>query len=194
MAEKSFMRLHSSRMAIVLTAAFVSISIITASASYAVPKTMSAKRYLTRSAPVLISIPAIGVTSKFIKLGLDKTGALQVPTTGNVAGWYTGAPTPGELGPAIIVAHVDMGGKEGVFFHLKELKKGNLIAISRADGKIVKFVVTATSNFLKTSFPTAKIYGDINFAGLRLITCGGAFDSKTGHYLSNVVVFAKMVS
>jgi len=194
MAEKSFMRRHSSQIAIVLTAAFVSISIITASATYATPKTMSAKGYLTRSAPVLISIPAIGVKSKFIKLGLDMTGALQVPTTGNVAGWYTGAPTPGELGPAIIVAHVDMGGKEGVFFRLKDLKKGNLIAISRADGKIVKFEVTATSSFLKASFPTAKIYGDINFAGLRLITCGGEFDSQTGHYLSNVVVFAKMVS
>ena len=157
-------------------------------------KSKTASLYLARSAPTLISIPSIGVTSQFIKLGLDKAGALQVPTTGNVAGWYTGAPSPGELGPAIIVGHVDMGGKPGVFFRLKELRKGDRIAILRTDRKTVNFQVTETATFAKASFPTSRIYGDINYAGLRLITCGGKFDRKIGHYLSNVVVFAKMVS
>jgi len=193
-AERSCVRVHQSKVMIALIPAFIFVFINSASISYATPKAMAATHYLTRSAPTLISIPAIGVKSKFIKLGLDKAGALQVPTSGQVAGWYTGAPTPGEIGPAIVVAHVDMGGKPGVFFRLKELKKGDRIEISRADGKIVKFQVTETTFVAKAAFPTLKVYGDINYAGLRLITCGGKFDSKIGHYLSNVIVFAKMVS
>lgn len=34
------------------------------------------------------------------------------------------------------------------------------------------------------------VYGPTPDAELRLITCGGAFDSATGHYLSNIVVYA----
>jgi sortase (surface protein transpeptidase) len=194
MAERAFARGHAS-VRVILISVVVALNLMNpASLLYANSKIIPIHQYLSRSAPTLITIPSIGISSKFIKLGLDKNGALQVPVTGTVAGWYTGAPTPGELGPAIIVAHVDMGGKPGVFFRLKELRKGDQIAISRTDGKIVKFEVTETASFPKKSFPTAKVYGDINFAGLRLITCGGKFDSKTGHYLSNVIVFAKMVS
>lgn len=155
---------------------------------------VAAVQFLPRSAPTIISIPSIGVNAKFIKLGLDAVGALEVPTTGSVAGWFIGAPTPGELGPAIVAAHVDMGGKEGIFFRLKELKKGDLIRITRADKSTVTFKVSETATYLKSNFPTEKVYGNIDFAGLRLITCGGKFDSKIGHYVSNIVVFAKMVS
>ncbi|MEJ0014198.1 MAG: sortase [Actinomycetota bacterium] len=120
--------------------------------------------YLKASAPMKISIPSIGMTTSIIKLGLDSSGALQVPTTGAVAGWYTGSPTPGELGPSIIVAHVDMGGKLGVFFHLKDLKIGAKIDVLREDGKTAIFEVTQKAIYLKSKFPTTKIYGNIDFA------------------------------
>jgi len=149
--------------------------------------------YLARSAPMKITIPSIGVDSSIIKVGLESNGTLQVPTTGSVAGWYTGSPTPGEIGPSIIVAHVDMGGKLGVFFHLKDLMIGAKIDVLRADGTTAVFAVTEKASYLKSEFPTEKVYGNINFSGLRLITCGGKFDSKTGHYLSNIVVFAKAI-
>ena len=140
-----------------------------------------------------ITIPSIGVDSSIIKLGLASKGILQVPTSGAVAGWYTGSPTPGELGPSIIVAHVDMNGKIGIFFHLKDLKIGAKIDVLREDGSTAVFAVTEKASYLKSQFPTEKVYGNINFAGLRLITCGGKFDSKIGHYLSNIVVFAKAI-
>ena len=149
--------------------------------------------YLERSAPVSISIPGISVHAKLITLGLDKAGALQVPSTGTVAGWFSGAPTPGEIGPAIVVGHVDWNGKLGVFFRLKELKKGDQIYIKRADGRTVTYGVTGTLTVPKLSFPTDRVYDDINFAGLRLITCGGKFDVKLKRHVDNVIVFAKMI-
>ena len=149
--------------------------------------------YLERSAPVNISIPAISVKAKFVTLGLDKAGALQVPTSGTVAGWFEGAPTPGEKGPAIVAGHVDWNGKIGVFYRLKDLKKGTQIIITRGDGRTVKYAVTQTLTVPKLNFPTTRVYGDINYSGLRLITCGGKFDSKLKRHVDNVIVFAKMV-
>lgn len=149
--------------------------------------------YLSPSTPISLTIPSLKVSSGIIKLGLDKAGALEVPKTEDIAGWYTGSPTPGEIGPTIIVAHVDMNGKFGVFYNLKKMKAGDLIRVARSDKRIVTYKVSATSTFLKAKFPTEKIYGNIDHAGLRLITCGGKFNRKTGHYESNVVVFAQAI-
>ncbi|HUX71136.1 MAG TPA: class F sortase, partial [Cellulomonadaceae bacterium] len=70
----------------------------------------SAAAHLSRSAPVRLQIPAIGVDSSLMALGLNSDGTMQVPPSGFPAGWYTGAPTPGEIGPAIIAGHVDWNG------------------------------------------------------------------------------------
>ncbi len=55
------------------------------------------------------------------------------------------------------------------------------------------FRVTAVQEYLKDKFPTQAVYGPTPDAELRLITCGGAFDPATGHYLSNIVVYATQV-
>ena len=146
------------------------------------------------SVPVKIEIPVIGVSSKIISLGLDSAGKLKVPPDGSVAGYYTGAPVPGEIGPAIVVAHVDWNGKLGVFFHLKDLKVGERIVITRSDGRQITFGITKVQEYLKSEFPSQLVYGNLNYAGLRLVTCGGKFDPKAKSYLSNVIVFAKRLS
>jgi sortase (surface protein transpeptidase) len=146
------------------------------------------------AAPVSLTIPLIGVTTKLIRLGLASDGSLQVPPTTSVAGWYTGSPRPGATGSAIIVGHIDSVSGPGVFFRLPELRKGDQVYIRRADGTLVKFLVTSVRQYLKDQFPTQAVYGPTPDAELRLITCGGAFDSATGHYLSNIVVYATEAS
>ena len=148
------------------------------------------------AAPVSLTIPLIGVSTKLITLGLAPDGSLQVPpiTDTAVAGWYTGSPRPGAIGSAIIVGHIDSVGGPGVFFRLSELRKGDQVYVRRADGTLVKFLVTAVQQYLKDHFPTQAVYGPTPDAELRLITCGGAFDDATGHYLSNIVVYATEAS
>ena len=146
------------------------------------------------AAPVSLTIPLIGVTTKLIKLGLTSDGSLQVPATTSVAGWYTGSPRPGAIGSAVIVGHIDSVSAPGVFFRLSELRKGDQVYVRRADGTLVKFLVTTVQQYLKDQFPTQAVYGPTPDAELRLITCGGAFDSATGHYLSNIVVYATEAS
>jgi LPXTG-site transpeptidase (sortase) family protein len=136
-----------------------------------------------------MQIPAIGVDSSLLALGLQDDGSLEVPPNAFPAGWYTGAPTPGQLGPSIITGHVRWG-RPGVFARLDELRTGNKITISRRDGATVVFRVDRVEQFSKDRFPTQEVYGDIDHAGLRLITCG---DRRSGRYQANVVVFASLV-
>jgi hypothetical protein len=152
-----------------------------------------AQARLMRPAPLSISIPAIGVKAKIVTLGFDSEGGMEVPTTGAVTGWFNGAPTPGELGPAIIVGHVDWNGKIAVFYKIKNLKKGNLIKVLRSDGKQITYSVTRVLTVDKLKFPTELVYGDIDHVGLRLITCGGRFDSKLKRHINNIIVFARAV-
>jgi sortase (surface protein transpeptidase) len=146
------------------------------------------------AAPVSLTIPLIGVQTRLITLGLTSSGALQVPSTTSVAGWYTGSPRPGAIGPAIIVGHIDSVSGPGVFFRLSELTKGDKIYVKRADGTLAEFSVTSVQTYLKDRFPTEDVYGPVPDPELRLITCGGAFDAATGHYLSNIVVYATEMS
>jgi len=146
------------------------------------------------ASPVSLTIPLIGVKTQLQTLGLAAGGALQVPSLTSVAGWYTGSPRPGAIGSAIIVGHIDSLTGPGVFYRLPELRSGDRVYIRRADGSLVEFRVTSVQTYLKDQFPTQTVYGPTPDAELRLITCGGAFDAATGHYLPNIVVYATQVS
>jgi sortase (surface protein transpeptidase) len=142
--------------------------------------------------PVSLTIPSIGVRTGLVHLGLTSSGALQVPSSTSVAGWYTGSARPGATGAAVIVGHIDSKSQAGIFFRLRLLHAGSRVYVRRADGTLAVFAVTSVRSYPKSRFPTLAVYGPVPDAELRLITCGGAFDSATGHYLSNVIVYATL--
>jgi sortase (surface protein transpeptidase) len=143
--------------------------------------------------PVRLEIPSISVDTDIIDLGLDTDGTLEVPPDGKAAGWYTGAPAPGEVGPAIIAGHVDWEGTDGVFFDLRNLEPGADIIVTRADGSRTVFTATSIEHFPKDDFPTDVVYGDLDHPGLRIITCGGSFDETARSYTDNIIAFADIV-
>jgi hypothetical protein len=143
--------------------------------------------------PTALIIPAIGVRTRLIHLGLTSSGALQVPASTAVAGWYTGSPPPGAIGAAVIAGHIDSMRGPGVFFRLRLLHPGNRVYVRRADGSLALFEITSVHMYLKSRFPATAVYGAVPDAQLRLITCGGTFDPATGHYLSNVIAFAELI-
>ena len=149
---------------------------------------------LPESDPVVVSIPRIGVRSRLAKLGLDDHGAMDVPAKAADAGWFTGGPAPGVLGPAIIAGHVTWNGAHGVFYRLSTMRPGDQVTVKREDGKTAVFAVSRVARFSKSEFPSRSVYGPIDHAGLRLITCGGTYDSARHKYLENVIVFAKLES
>ena len=143
-----------------------------------------------------MSIPAIGVTSELITLGLNTDGTLAVPQPGpdyDKAAWFDGSPRPGDIGPAVIEGHVDSAENgPSVFYRLGDLAVGDRVDVTRADGTTVAFVVDEVRVVPKDDFPTLDVYGNTDGPELRLITCGGPFDSAAGSYEDNVVVFASL--
>ena len=152
---------------------------------------------LTPSLPVSVRIPAIGVDSKLLRMGLNSDGTIQVPsiqTSSGKAAWYKYSATPGQIGSSVIEGHVDSYQGPAIFFRLGALHPGDTIDVTLADGITAIFRVTGVREYAKSRFPAKAIYGATDFAALRLITCGGAFDYATGHYLSSTVVFASLTS
>ena len=150
--------------------------------------------FLPESIPVSLSIPKLKIDTTFTEpLGLDADGAVEVPDDYVRVGWYKNSPTPGELGPAVILGHVDSREGPAVFFSLGQLREGDDIFISRSDGSTAHFQIVMLERYEQEVFPTAKVYGDINYAGLRLITCTGTFERWKQRYTQNLVVYAKLV-
>ncbi|WP_433353795.1 class F sortase [Micromonospora saelicesensis] len=139
--------------------------------------------------PTRVRVPRIDVDSPLTVLGLDRTGALIPPTDFHTAGWYGGGPAPGDTGPAVLAGHLDSRRGPAVFARLGELRPGDLVEVLRG-GQRLPFRVTGSLRTRKEQFPTAVVYGPTPGAELRLVTCGGDFDRRRGHYVDNVVVFA----
>lgn len=151
------------------------------------------KKSLTASNATQLQIPDIGINTTVALVGKRADGALEVPTDSQSVGQYKYAPTPGETGPAIITGHVDSIAGPAVFWRLRELVPGQVITITRADGVTATFKVDSVKDFAQNNFPSQEVYGDIDYPGLRLITCGGTFNYLTRHYSNNTVVFASLV-
>ncbi|WP_101897427.1 class F sortase [Embleya scabrispora] len=149
---------------------------------------------LARSEPVTVDITEIGVHAPVTSVGLDADGAVQVPPAEDErrAGWYDQGPTPGELGPAVLVGHLDSAAGPAVFYEVGNLRPGATVEIRRADQSTAIFTVDAVERFTKTDFPTQRVYGDLNRAELRVITCGGDYDADKGGYQDNTILFAHL--
>jgi sortase (surface protein transpeptidase) len=181
--------------AVTTLAVFLSGQPVTASSlQLAQPATASATAGSATKKPAVphrLAIPSIGVNAPLMSLGLNKDRSLQVPGNAYTAGWFKGAPRPGQVGPAVIAAHVHFNHRVGAFARLSQVKIYDRIIVTTKNGTKVAFVVTRVARFQKNRFPTKLVYGNLTYPGLRLITCEG-FDSKTDTYRDNVVVFARI--
>ena len=152
---------------------------------------------LPASRPVSIAIPSIGVTSPVNESGLAADGSLEVPAPGPLydeAAWFDDSVTPGQTGPSVLLGHVDSAANgPSVFYRLGSLRPGDDVVVSRADGSAPTFRVEALRSYPKDAFATDAVYGGTTDPELRLITCGGDFDSAAGSYRDNTVVFARLL-
>ncbi|MBO3747235.1 class F sortase [Streptosporangiaceae bacterium NEAU-GS5] len=146
--------------------------------------------------PLRIIIPSIGVNAAVGRVGVEADGSIQTPSLNlpRMAGWYRFGPVPGQLGPAVILGHVTTRSGSAVFHRLRELRRNDKIRVQLSDGTMTEFTVDGAEQIGKTIFPTNRVYGNLTNAGLRLITCGGAYNHKTGHYNDNIIVYATLTA
>jgi LPXTG-site transpeptidase (sortase) family protein len=161
----------------------------------------SVRTYKLVGLPLRVRIPAIDLTTppleqlgRVVHPSYDQPkDSIELPTHAEDAGWFKGGPRPGQPGPAVIIGHVDMDHGPAVFFRLREMKPGMAVYVDRVDGTVQESTVTQVRQVAKSDFPTADVYAPDLASSLRLITCGGQFDRKSGNYVDNIIVFASPV-
>lgn len=152
------------------------------------------KPSLPPAVPSQLRIPAIQLETPLTSVGLQPDGTLEVPQQYTLAGWYKMSPTPGEIGPSVMVGHYDNAQGTTVFGRLRELIPGQHIEVVREDNQTVKFAVERVEQYSQDNFPTQQVYGNTDTASLRIITCGGNYNYLTQRYSHNTVVYASYVS
>jgi hypothetical protein len=165
------------------------------------PAARKVKRAPGPARPWTLAVPSIGLATGLVTLGGPKgppgldSVSLPVPPLAKAAieaGWYQFTAVPGVAGNAVIVGHVDTYVGPAVFYNLYRLRPGDPVYVT-AGGARQRFDVTWVSELPKPSFPVNRVFGSTERHTLWLITCGGSFDYKTGHYLDNIVVSATWV-
>ncbi|MDQ8043985.1 MAG: sortase [Patulibacter sp.] len=142
--------------------------------------------------PTLVKYARLGISAKVEAVGIDtKTGELGVPTNIARTGWWQDGAAPGASAGSILIAgHVDSAKKgAGVFYPLKNAKKGDTIVLLTVDGKQRTYRVTGQRKVLKNQLPQS-LFTRTGDRRLYLVTCGGPFNAKLGHYRDNVIVTA----
>ncbi|MGM9334444.1 class F sortase [Streptomyces murinus] len=152
-------------------------------------------RPLPRSRPTSLRIPSLGIDARIVGVRLGRDRQLETPPFDRpkAAGWYEGGATPGEAGTAIAVGHRDTPTGPAVFAALPMVKPGKAIEARRADGRTAVYTVDRVQVFDKSGFPDKEVYGRSRRPELRVLTCGGLYNRRTG-YSSNVVVFAHLAA
>lgn len=140
-------------------------------------------------APARVSIPAIGIDEELVELGIQDTGAMEVPEDYFDVGWFTGGGKPGGRGPTVIAGHVDTGWGPAVFVRLPELVPGDVVDVTDVEGTVARYTVTEVADHLQADFPTQRVFGASAVDELRLITCY-RWDREAKAYLDNRVVYA----
>ncbi len=147
---------------------------------------------VTVVAPVKLAIPALKLDAKVNPVGVDAKGDFQVPPSVDEIGWYRWGPGANTVAGSIVIAgHVDSAAEgKGAFFRLRDLKPGDRMTLTAADGQAREFVVASREQYEKTKIPLEKYFMRDGQPRLTLITCGGPFDRQTRHYRDNIVVTA----
>lgn len=140
-------------------------------------------------APMRLRIPTIGVDASIDGVGLAGDGQMEIPPAEDV-GWYELGPRPGAAGSSVLAAHVDYGGRRGAFFDLAKVPVGAPLEVTTSNGS-QRFVVVTRKQIAKADIDLAEYFTADGPARLTLITCGGSFNRRIGHYQDNLVITAE---
>jgi len=113
-----------------------------------------------------LKIPSIGVQSTLLQLGLNPDKSIEVPPLDDPdskAGWYKYSPTPGQVGPTVILGHVDSAKYgPGIFFRLGALQPGATVEVTLTDRIVAVFTVDKVVAYPKSAFLSTAVYGNID--------------------------------
>ena len=140
--------------------------------------------------PVHLTVPRLDISTPVSSVGVVGDRIALPPVSR--AGWFNAGPRPGEPGRTVIVGHRDTTRGPAVFAELPLARRGDEVTVTDAGGRVLRYRVVSAVSVPKRYFPVARVHASTPDSTIALVTCGGRFDSETGHYELNVLVFAKL--
>lgn len=145
--------------------------------------------------PKYIEIPAAGVPkTRVLHLGLLKNHAIATPDNIFDTGWYEKSAKPGQTGAMFVYGHVSSWLADGIFHDLQKLKRGDIVDITRGDGKKFTYEVTSTKTYPHDKVDMQRVLSpdDPHRPGLNLMTCAGHVIAGTSEFSERLVVFTRL--
>ncbi len=154
------------------------------------PAAVNAKPKKVTAQPVRLIIPAIGLNAPVEPVGINVSGEMAVPdgSTKDV-GWYKHGTIPGNVGSAVIDAHV-----YAAFENLRHLKTGSEVIVENANGDRLKFVVNDSRVYQLGELTSGMLFGKRDARRLNLITCAGERTADGSTYTHRLVVYTTLVA
>jgi hypothetical protein len=140
-----------------------------------------------------LAFPSQGLRVDVTRVGLtaaDDINLVPLDRRPLLAGWYCYTQQPGDVGPSVMVGHVDWGGSKAAFGRLAELRKGDRVEVTNRAGRVHRYVITGKQQIKKAAFPFDRVFGDQPVSRLTLITCGGRFDHRADTYVDSNIIYA----
>lgn len=146
------------------------------------------------NAPRYIKIERLKINARVMNMGIDREGRFKSPSNLHDTGWYNQSSFPGTSGAVLVNGHYG-NSKKAVFKRLKEIVRGDIIVIERADGKIYKYEVIKTETKSKDSVDMGSLMipYEESTNGLNIITCDGVFNKKEKTFDNRLLIYAKQI-
>jgi LPXTG-site transpeptidase (sortase) family protein len=139
--------------------------------------------------PTSLSIPSIKLTSPVTGLGVNGAGEMDVPSGAtNDVGWYAPGTVPGDLGSAVMDAHV-----YAAFKNLRHVSPGDDVFVTNGRGETLRFRVTDTRIYPRDEVPLQHLFAAADGRHLNLITCAKKYLPLLGTYSHRLVVYTTLV-
>lgn len=145
-----------------------------------------------RPRPTRFVADPVGIDLPVESYGVDDAGFMLLPATVNQVAWYAYSARPGDTaGTTVLAAHVDTAADGlGPFARLRDLRAGDDLAVTDAADRVRRYVVTSVAKVDKSKVPLDLVFRREGDPELKVITCGGSFERRTG-YSDNIVVSAR---
>jgi hypothetical protein len=142
--------------------------------------------------PVSVWLPGVDHAVPVAPVGVSADGELAIPDDPQTVGWWVGGAMPGSSqGIVVLAGHLDSHRYgTGAFASLRNVNAGDPVVLLDGSAATFTYRVTARLQVPKTALPP-ELFDPAQPPGLVMVTCGGAFDSRSRHYADNIIIVAE---
>jgi LPXTG-site transpeptidase (sortase) family protein len=140
-----------------------------------------------------VQLPALGVEAPIVRVGIDSSQRMVVPTNARDIAWLDQGGIPGRTQNVVLAGHIAYSRAAGSFNRIRDLQPGDDV-ILRIDDKTLRYRVVWNCQFHRDTTLADRIMGYTTVPSVTLISCGGVFDTAARTHTDRITVRAELVT